>query len=145
MLFRSQLFYTDGPDSLWHISLKSVRLDGSGTRELLSGESDIVGFFPRPDGTKAAVIGWDYTVYTTPLPAAGAPVVHLSIKANPERTRLTRISPAGGLNPRWLEDGSLLYGWMESFYRWRPQPRTEATLLAKINLTVPRPGGEGSE
>jgi Tol biopolymer transport system component len=140
---RNDLIYVNGPDSLWNISLRATKLDGSGTRELVTGKADVVGLFPSPDMSKVIVLGWDYYGYIANLnPAATTPLA-VSVKDPTRRATLTRFSTGGALYPRWLDNSTFLYSWTTSFFQYRlgdAQPST----VTQVNLTVPRRGGQGT-
>jgi len=129
----------DGPPTKnWHIALRSVRLDGSGGRELASAESDLVGFFPRPISRARHAAGIT-RLHHAAARAWGAPV-HLSSSAEQDRTAADQRQrrSLSAMAERW--DGAL---WVDNLlFRYRlGDPR--GARLARSRLQRAASGGEG--
>jgi len=76
--------------------------------------------------TRSVIAGLDYNAYITPLPARGAAACPSLHQAAEQDTDLQQISDSGALYPRWLSDGTVLYGWTNLLFRyrlWRPTRR----------------------
>jgi Tol biopolymer transport system component len=139
----TELMYVHAPGGVdWNVSLRSVKLDGSNMRELITGGPDISGFFPSPDMSTTAVLAWDYNAYLAPLPREGEPTRHVTIQDPTEKAKLTRVSRGGALYPRWTDSRTLLYAWTTAMFRYRVGDAT-GTSVGRVALSMPRRGGSG--